>query len=298
MNAFPQYLTEIDGQTMHFLHVPSAEPDATPLLLAHTYPGSFLDYLDMIEPAARPGRSRRRGGRRVLGRRPVDAGVRLQHAGGRPWLDDGPRRPHLRHADAPPRLRQLRHPRQRRRRDGRPRAGAAEPARLPRRCTCCTCSRSRPATRPSSRSWSPNDYAAPRAPAVVPVGRRLQRDQRVAPADRGRRPLRLPGRPARLERAVQLLRQRDEPGEPRPDPHPGLPLLVHQHLGDARAATTSRRRAAAPSRRSTRRAPVSRSSPTTSRRSSTFAERDNTNIVHWSEFDGAATSPRSSDRRT
>jgi epoxide hydrolase len=50
MNAHPQYLTEIDGQTIHFLHVPSADPEATPLLLAHTYPGSFLDYLDVIEP--------------------------------------------------------------------------------------------------------------------------------------------------------------------------------------------------------------------------------------------------------
>ena len=50
INAYPQYLTEIDGQTLHFLHVPSSHPDATPLLLAHTYPGSFLDYLDMIEP--------------------------------------------------------------------------------------------------------------------------------------------------------------------------------------------------------------------------------------------------------
>jgi pimeloyl-ACP methyl ester carboxylesterase len=61
MNACPQYLTEIDGQTVHFLHVPSVEPDPTPLLLAHTYPGSFLDYLDMIgpltDPAAHGGRS-------------------------------------------------------------------------------------------------------------------------------------------------------------------------------------------------------------------------------------------------
>jgi len=50
VNTHPQYLTEIDGQTIHFLHVPSSNPDATPLLLAHTYPGSFLDYLDLIEP--------------------------------------------------------------------------------------------------------------------------------------------------------------------------------------------------------------------------------------------------------
>ncbi|HEY6746964.1 MAG TPA: alpha/beta hydrolase, partial [Mycobacteriales bacterium] len=36
------------------LHVPSAEPGATPLLLGHTYPGSFLDYLDMIGPLTDP----------------------------------------------------------------------------------------------------------------------------------------------------------------------------------------------------------------------------------------------------
>ncbi|MFC0627828.1 epoxide hydrolase family protein [Kribbella deserti] len=54
MNEFPQYLTEIDGQTVHFLHVPSAEADATPLLLIHTYPGSFVDFLDMIGPLTDP----------------------------------------------------------------------------------------------------------------------------------------------------------------------------------------------------------------------------------------------------
>lgn len=54
MNEFPHYLTEIDGQTVHFIHVPSAEADATPLLLAHTYPGSFVDFLDMIGPLTDP----------------------------------------------------------------------------------------------------------------------------------------------------------------------------------------------------------------------------------------------------
>jgi epoxide hydrolase len=54
MNRFPHYLTEIDGQTIHFVHVRSAEADATPLLLTHTYPGSFADFLDMIEPLADP----------------------------------------------------------------------------------------------------------------------------------------------------------------------------------------------------------------------------------------------------
>src|SRR3954468_13915037 len=54
MNEFPHYLTEIDGQTVHFIHVPSAVEGATPLLLTHTYPGSFVDYLDMIGPLTDP----------------------------------------------------------------------------------------------------------------------------------------------------------------------------------------------------------------------------------------------------
>src|SRR5688572_11091684 len=49
LNQHPQFLTEIDGQTFHYLHVQSARPDATPLLLVHTYPGSVLDFLDIIE---------------------------------------------------------------------------------------------------------------------------------------------------------------------------------------------------------------------------------------------------------
>lgn len=48
MNAHPQFLTEVDGQTIHFVHVRSANEDATALLLAHTYPGSFVDFLDLI----------------------------------------------------------------------------------------------------------------------------------------------------------------------------------------------------------------------------------------------------------
>jgi len=54
MNGFPHYLTEIDDQTVHFIHVPSKVEGATPLLLAHTYPGSFVDFLDMIEPLTDP----------------------------------------------------------------------------------------------------------------------------------------------------------------------------------------------------------------------------------------------------
>ncbi|GAA1751809.1 hypothetical protein GCM10009747_06560 [Agromyces humatus] len=54
INAFPHFITEIDGQPIHFIHVRSPHPDATPLILAHTYPGSSVDYLDMIGPLTDP----------------------------------------------------------------------------------------------------------------------------------------------------------------------------------------------------------------------------------------------------
>ena len=54
MNAYPNFVTDVDGQTMHFVHVRSAEQHATPLLLLHTYPGSFAEFLDMIGPLTDP----------------------------------------------------------------------------------------------------------------------------------------------------------------------------------------------------------------------------------------------------
>ncbi|MGH1564349.1 epoxide hydrolase family protein [Mumia sp. DW29H23] len=54
LNAYDQFLTEIDGQTIHFLHVRSAEENATPLLLAHSYPGSVIDFIEMIDPLVDP----------------------------------------------------------------------------------------------------------------------------------------------------------------------------------------------------------------------------------------------------
>ncbi|WP_086829323.1 epoxide hydrolase family protein [Allokutzneria sp. NRRL B-24872] len=50
LNEHPQFTTEIDGQNIHFLHVRSARPDATPLILTHGWPNSVFEYLDVIEP--------------------------------------------------------------------------------------------------------------------------------------------------------------------------------------------------------------------------------------------------------
>lgn len=54
LNAFPQFTTEIDGQRVHFLHVKSPEPDALPLLLTHGWPGSILEFVDLIGPLTNP----------------------------------------------------------------------------------------------------------------------------------------------------------------------------------------------------------------------------------------------------
>ena len=54
INAVPHFTTEIEGQTIHFLHVRSPHEGATPLLLAHTYPGSSLDYLEVIDRLVDP----------------------------------------------------------------------------------------------------------------------------------------------------------------------------------------------------------------------------------------------------
>jgi pimeloyl-ACP methyl ester carboxylesterase len=54
LNAYPQFSTEIDGQTIHFLHVRSPEPDALALILTHGWPGSVVEFLKIIGPLTDP----------------------------------------------------------------------------------------------------------------------------------------------------------------------------------------------------------------------------------------------------
>ncbi|MFB2583097.1 epoxide hydrolase family protein [Herbiconiux sp. P15] len=54
LNAIPQLVTRIDGQTIHALHVVSPVADATPLLLTHGWPGSFLEFEALIGPLTDP----------------------------------------------------------------------------------------------------------------------------------------------------------------------------------------------------------------------------------------------------
>ncbi len=54
LNQVPQFTTEIDGQTIHFLHVRSPEPGALPLIVSHGYPGSVVEFLDLLGPLSDP----------------------------------------------------------------------------------------------------------------------------------------------------------------------------------------------------------------------------------------------------
>ncbi|MEU4243252.1 epoxide hydrolase family protein [Actinoplanes sp. NPDC026619] len=49
LNELPQFRTEVDGQTLHFAHLRSADEHATPLLISHDWPGSFALYLPVVE---------------------------------------------------------------------------------------------------------------------------------------------------------------------------------------------------------------------------------------------------------
>jgi pimeloyl-ACP methyl ester carboxylesterase len=54
LNGYPQYATTIDGQDIHFVHVPSPEPDALPIVLTHGWPNSFVEYLELVDPLTDP----------------------------------------------------------------------------------------------------------------------------------------------------------------------------------------------------------------------------------------------------
>ena len=135
LNAYPQFTTTIDGQNVHFLHVRSPEPDALPVILTHGWPGSIVEYLDVIDRLSDP---------RAHGGDPSDAFHLVipslpGYGFSGPTHEAGWTNPRIAKAWAvlmePAGLRALRRRRQRRGIDDQPRAGAARPrarARRPR----------------------------------------------------------------------------------------------------------------------------------------------------------------------
>ena len=54
LNALPQFTTEIDGLTIHFIHVRSQHKDAVPLIMTHGWPGSVIELLETVGPLTDP----------------------------------------------------------------------------------------------------------------------------------------------------------------------------------------------------------------------------------------------------
>src|SRR3712207_2567356 len=54
LNALPQFVTEIDGLDIHFIHVRSEHDDAMPLIVNHGWPGSIIEQLKIIDPLVNP----------------------------------------------------------------------------------------------------------------------------------------------------------------------------------------------------------------------------------------------------
>jgi pimeloyl-ACP methyl ester carboxylesterase len=54
LNALPQFITNIDGVDIHFIHVRSKEPNAMPLIITHGWPGSIFEMLKIIGPLTNP----------------------------------------------------------------------------------------------------------------------------------------------------------------------------------------------------------------------------------------------------
>jgi pimeloyl-ACP methyl ester carboxylesterase len=54
LNALPQFMTEIDGLDIHFIHARSSQQNALPLIVSHGWPGSVIEQLKIIEPLTRP----------------------------------------------------------------------------------------------------------------------------------------------------------------------------------------------------------------------------------------------------
>ena len=54
LNAYPQFMTEIDGLDIHFIHVRSKHENALPMIVTHGWPGSVIEQLKIIEPLTNP----------------------------------------------------------------------------------------------------------------------------------------------------------------------------------------------------------------------------------------------------
>ena len=98
LNGFGQFVTTIDGARVHFLHIRSAVPDAMPLIITHGWPGSVVEFWDIIGPLTDPAAfGGSRATRFIWSSRPFPATVLRADPG--PGLGRAPGGAGLGHAD-------------------------------------------------------------------------------------------------------------------------------------------------------------------------------------------------------
>ena len=110
LNAFPQFVTEIDGVDIHFIHVRSRHENALPLIISHGWPGSVIELLEVVGPLTDPNAYLGKCRRRVRPRAAVPTRLRVLGAARLGRLGSGSRRAGLGGADEPARLYPLRRP--------------------------------------------------------------------------------------------------------------------------------------------------------------------------------------------
>ena len=108
INALPNFITEIDGLDIHFIHVKSKEKNALPMIITHGWPGSIIEQMKVIDPLTNPTAygGKRRG--RVRCRDPVAAGLRILRQADGDRLGPARIAKRVDDADAAPRLHEVR----------------------------------------------------------------------------------------------------------------------------------------------------------------------------------------------
>ena len=77
IDAVPNFITEIDGLDIHFIHVRSKHDNALPMIVTHGWPGSIIEQMKIIDPLTNSDGTRRDHSRCFPSRDSVSAGLRL-----------------------------------------------------------------------------------------------------------------------------------------------------------------------------------------------------------------------------
>ena len=110
LNALPQFITNIDGVDIHFIHVRSRHKNALPIIITHGWPGSIIEQLKVIGPLTDPTAY---GGQEEDAFDVVIPSLPGHGFSGKPhraWLGSRPDRARVDRADEAPRIREVRSP--------------------------------------------------------------------------------------------------------------------------------------------------------------------------------------------